>query len=388
MTSELKSIDITSTLRKIASESASHSMPELASGLSTKIVFGEQNLRSVIPAIQELRRHSQQESDLTTDPQYFIANNAQTQRRVAAVLIYRSFKLDACVYFYEHCRFGVGLGVLRGGDTAGDGLVAGPHDLRLQYAALAIDAALRHWRIHTISLAIMAPEHLCIQILGPPSKYRMFFSEMMERELSLKSTYSQMLLSFGPRTRRSLAGKRRLLEERTGVVFLPSIAPGQALSAMLDLSPKSTPMRAERFYHCRYHLSIERPNLFSMAMRLPDGVWLSFLSGWRIDRVTYIDLQMNNNQFKKESISAVMRSYLLEHEIANKQEAIKFVGGTSILLKRYCQPVDASTFTLIRRPSFRGNLLSFIGQKVGMDSVYKRTLQSTKGTSLATKTDE
>jgi len=56
-----------------------------------------------------------------------------------------------------------------------------------------------------------------------------------------------------------------------------------------------------------------------MGLRLPDGPWLSILSGWRRNRVTYVDLQMNDTTFKKESISAVMRAFMLEHEIARSR---------------------------------------------------------------------
>ncbi len=39
---------------------------------------------------------------------------------------------------------------------------------------------------------------------------------------------------------------------------------------------------------------------------------------------------MNNMRFKKESLSAVMRAFMLEHEITARQERIHFVGGTSL----------------------------------------------------------
>ena len=71
-----------------------------------------------------------------------------------------------------------------------------------------------------------------------------------------------------------------------------------------------------------------------MGMRLPDGTWLSLLSGWRRDRVTYVDLQMNNMHFKKESLSAVMRAFMLEHEIACKQELIHFVGRNLFAVRK------------------------------------------------------
>ena len=66
-----------------------------------------------------------QQDDYSTDLEYFIAANKQKNRRVAAVLIRRNDDLEACVLFIEHCRYGIGLGLWRGGDTVGDGLIAG-----------------------------------------------------------------------------------------------------------------------------------------------------------------------------------------------------------------------------------------------------------------------
>ena len=89
---------------------------------TTELIVGEKNLRSFIPAIRELRLRCGQKDDFTTDLQYFIAANTPKNRRVAAVLIRRNGDLEACVLFIEHCRFGVSLGLSRGGDAAGDGL--------------------------------------------------------------------------------------------------------------------------------------------------------------------------------------------------------------------------------------------------------------------------
>ena len=110
------------------------------------------------------------------------------------------------------------------------------------------------------------------------------------------------------------------------------------------------------YYRARYRLLQEVPEFFSMGLRLPDGTWLSILSGWRRNRVTYIDLQMNDMHFKRESISAVMRAFMLEHEIARKQELINFVGGTSLLLRRYCRPTESCTDAFFWRPCLRATL--------------------------------
>jgi hypothetical protein len=99
---------------------------------------------------------------------------------------------------------------------------------------------------------------------------------------------------------------------------------------MLQLRPRALPRRFAKFYRARCRMLRERPEFFCTGMCLPDGTWLSILSGWRHDRVTHVDLQRNGMCFKKESLSAVMRAFMLQHEIASKQQLIDFVGGTSL----------------------------------------------------------
>jgi hypothetical protein len=339
---------------------------------TTELMFGEGKIRAYLPAIRELRLRCGQEDDLTTEPQYFIAANTLKGRRVAAVLIRRNHELEACVLLYEHCRFGIGLGLLRGGDYLGESLVTGPERFRVQYVHLAAQALLRHWRIHGVSLTIRACLDDCIEVIGSKGKYRMFSERSTQHKLPLERTYPAMLAGMGPRTRRSLAGKRRQLEQSTNVVFSPSLEPEQALEVMLAIRPKSLPNRITRFYHARYRLLRENPEFFSMGMRFPDGSWLSILSGWRRNRVTYVDLQMNDLHFKRESISAVMRAFMLEHEIACQQELINFIGGCSLLLRRYCQPVELCTDVLLLRPCLRATLSMLVTPHLKQRSVYER----------------
>jgi hypothetical protein len=215
--------------------------------------------------------------------------------------------------------------------------------------------------------------------MGPQDKYRIFSGRTVQYKLPLESTYSATLAGMGPRTRRSLAGKRQKLEMNANVVFLPSLEPGQALEAMLRLQKRSLAKRITAFYHARYRLLQEAPEFFSMGMRLPDGTWLSVLSGWRRNRVTYIDLQMNDMHFKRESISAVMRAFMLEHEIACKQQLINFVGGTSLLLRRYCRPIELCTDAFFWRPCLRATFTNMVIPRLKPKTFY---------TLVKTETDE
>ncbi len=334
--------------------------------------MGERSLRAYFPKIQQLRHQCGQADDLTTDPHYFIAANTQKNRRVAAVLIRQNSALEACVLFYEHCRFGLGLGLFRGGGILGETLAVGPETFHLQYVHLAAHSLLQRWRIHGVSLAVRASADRCIEIMGSRDNYRIFCGREIRYKLPLESTYQAMLASLGPRTRRSLAGKRQQLVARAHVVFEPALEPPQALDAMLSLQPRSLPNRITGFYQARYHLLRDQQSFFCMGLRLPDGEWLSVLSGWRLNGVTYVDLQMNDRLRRKDSISAVMRAFMLEHEIAARQQLINFVGGTSLLLRRYCRPIEPSTEIFIWRPCLRASLFKVIVPRIKSESVYER----------------
>jgi hypothetical protein len=336
---------------------------------TTELIVGERTLWAFSPAILELRLRCGQQDELTTDPQYFIAANT-LNRRVAAVLIRLENELEACVFFFEHCKFGIGLGVMRGGGLIGENCVAGPEAFRLQYVQLAAEALLRHRRIHGVSISVRAHLDTCLEVMGPKSTYRLFSERNIQYRLPLENTYSATLAGMGPRTRRSLAGKRRQLETRAHAVFLPSLNPSLALEAMLRLQKRSVAKRITEFYRARCRLLQEAPDFFCMGLRLPDGTWLSVLSGCRRNRVTYIDLQMNDMHFKRESISAVMRAFMLEHEIGCKQEFIHFMGGTSLLLRRYCKPGEPCTDAFFYRPCLRAGFINMMIPRLKPESFY------------------
>jgi hypothetical protein len=192
---------------------------------TTDLILGEPKLRQFLQEIRVLRLRCGQQDDLTTDPEYFLTANAIRFRRVAAVLIGRDRELEACVFFIEHCILGVGLGLLDGGDATGESLVVAPEPFRVEYVHLAAQSLLGIWRIHGVSLRMSGSSRHCMEVMGPQSRYRVFAARDTPRRLPLESTYRKLLAGMGPRTRRSLAGKRRQLEQSAHVVFLPALQP-------------------------------------------------------------------------------------------------------------------------------------------------------------------
>jgi len=151
---------------------------------------------------------------------------------------------------------------------------------------------------------------------------------------------------------------------------------------MLKLQHRVLPEhRTTAYYHARYRLLRENSEFFCMGLRLPDDEWLSILCGWRLNQVTYVDFQMNDMHYKKESISAVMRAFLLEHEIACKQKSIHFVGGTSLLLKRYCRPIEFGTDCFFWRPCLRSRFLEMIASRLKPGSLHERAKGKTENES-------
>jgi hypothetical protein len=349
-----------------------HASPFLEGPRTTQLLSGNQELLAHLAEIRTLRLQCGQEDDLTTDPEYFIAANTLGNRKCSAVLIRRDQELEACVLFYEHTRRGLGLGLFRGGDYIGESLVAGPSAFQVHYVHLATQALLKKWRIHGVSLSIKAPETTCIEVMGTPNEFRRFLCTQIQHKLSLESTYEGMLASMGPRTRRSLNGKRQQLEKSANVQFIPSLDPDEALAIMLGLESKSNPRHIGEFFQARHRLLCSNPDFFSMGLRLPDGPWLSLLTGWRRNQVTYVDLQMNDMHYKKESLSAVMRAFFLEHEIGNKQQLVNFVGGSSLLLRRYCAPVEPCTEVFVYKSNILSRFFEWIGRHAQSGSVYER----------------
>jgi hypothetical protein len=336
------------------------------------VLIGNRAIHSHLAEILELRRRCHREDDLTTEPEYFFAAQALPNRRCAAVLIREDQELKACVFFYEHTRYGIGLGLFRGGDYVGESLVVAPEALHVQYVHLATQALLKQWRIHGVSITMKAPVDRCIEIMGPASYFNRFTGSEVQHRLPLANTYEDMLANMGPRTRRSLAGKRQQLEKSMNVQFVAALRPDQCLDAMLELHEKSVPRRVTDFYQARYRLLRGKSEFFSMGLRLAEGPWLSMVTGWRRNQVTYVDLQMNDMNYKKESLSAVMRAFLLEHEIGLKQELINFVAGSSLLLRRYCEPLEPCTDLFISKPGLRSQFFEMVASRVQSGSVYER----------------
>jgi hypothetical protein len=329
---------------------------ELAGQFSADILIGAGQILPVKHELDELRLLCNQQDDLTTDIEYFISCKHPRNCRPVVLLFRNGSRPAAALFLHEVCFVWFGTRLCAGGDSAGDGILIAPEQQREVFLRRAVHELLNvQKRFHTVRLCVKTSGGRRLVDNGAPGLRSKLVERTMKHRLTLADSYDGMLASFGPRTRRSLRTKRRQLENALRPDFFPGLKPEQAIAVMHYLcSRSSSPFKSKWYLHARRKFLDSRANAFAMALRSHDGTWLSFLSGWRRNGTTYVDMQMNHSAFKRESLSAVMRAFLLEHEIGAGQKYLEFVGGCSVLLERYCSPGQQVVDLLVTRFTIDG----------------------------------
>jgi len=191
------------------------------------------------------------------------------------------------------------------------------------------------------------------------------------------TTFDESLSRFGAHTRRNLRYYRRRVERELGCEFLPALDGPKLREALVELQGcTDDPVRAGVAKN-RIAQVARDPQAFCMGLRAVDGRWLSWISGWRCGRHTYIDWQCNRNGLQRYSLSTAMRSYLIEHESLMRQSHIHFLGGTSHSMHYgFCE--ESCTDWLLMRHAWAALLLRlaspalrWTGRLVGASGVAK-----------------
>jgi hypothetical protein len=328
---------------------------ESAAQFSTDLLVGARSILSVKAELDELRSRCNQQDDLTTDIDYFLSCKHPRNCRPIVLILRNKSRAAAAVLLHEVCFVWLGTGLCGAGDSAGDGLLIAPAEERELFLRRAIDELINvQRRFHTVRLRVKTLSGAALVHNAASGINSKLIESTVKHTLPLAGSYADMLAIFGLRTRRSLRTKRRQLEDALHPDFLSGLPPEQAMEAMRYLRPRSSSSARSMWYFKSRRTFLEScSDAFAMALRSHDGAWLSFLSGWRRNGTTYVDMQLNHSEYKRESLSAVMRAFLLEHEIGAGQGNITFVGGCSALLERYCEPEEAVVDLFVTRSSIR-----------------------------------
>jgi hypothetical protein len=322
---------------------------------STDLLVGAGPILAIRQELDELRTRCDQQDDMTTNVDYFLSYMDPRNCRPVVLTFRSESRLEAAVFFHQVCFVWVGTGLGCAGDPVGDGLLITPAHEREDFLRRAMEELVCvQKKFHTIRLLVKSSRSARLVDFERSGVRSKIIERTVKHRLALAESYEEMMASFGLRTRRSLRTKRRQLEEILRPEFLPRLGPEESFEGMCYLRARSSlPARSMWYFEGRRRILHAHPDAFAMALRSPDGAWLSILSGWRRNGTTYVDVQLNHAGYARESLSAVMRAFLLEHEIGIGQKYIVFVGGCSALLERYCNPSESVVDLLVTRYSIR-----------------------------------
>lgn len=144
----------------------------------------------------------------------------------------------------------------------------------------------------------------------------------------LQGDFDGSLAGLGAHTRRNLRYYRRRADRELRAEFHPNLEGADLRDAVLDLRYAMPDELSAGVLKNRIAHVARTPEAFCMGVKAADGRWLSWVSGWRCGRYTYIDWQCNRDGLSRYSLSTVMRSHLIEQESRRAQRQIRFLGGT------------------------------------------------------------
>jgi hypothetical protein len=177
--------------------------------------------------------------------------------------------------------------------------------------------------------------------------------------LLLEKTFDGTLAKVGTRTRRNMRYYRKRAEAELGCVFLPDVRIGKR--EFLDFNRECMYAVPGKVASWRYQSleNLETP-LF-MGIKDRGGRWLSLLGGRRHHGGTEILWQMNRSGLSPYSLSIVMRSYFMEHEIAHGMRKLYMEGGTAHPM-RFSFVTDKVTDLVVVRRSRLGLVVPTLAQ--------------------------
>jgi hypothetical protein len=289
-----------------------------------------------IQSLQPLVRRSLPQNDILLDPEFFLASVAENWvPRVVAVS--HGSELAGVVYARERILPGFRLGIVYSDSTLGSILFGDPLEQQDTFL-IALETLLASGGTRGIRLRVRrrSPELAAVLKLLASSRVDFHFLHVNgHASLSLPGTYEQLLLSFGYTTRHNFRYYRRRFET-AGHVYLDNLSLDELRSAAFYLEPKCSmparPHSTDRFL--KMTATADRP--LAVGLKHRNGEWLSIIGGVYRPDAGVLLLQLNNDrEFPRESLSVVLRGYLIESLIHQGMKEFIIWGGTAPPLSRY-----------------------------------------------------
>jgi hypothetical protein len=254
-------------------------------------------------------------------------------RSDVSVLELRAGDLWGAVLVYEYRVLGFGSSLFTASDYNGSRAVIAPAKLRRQVSAAVCRYLMdRGAQIVLLNLEPGAPEscQICFEGAMAGTTKRWWGTQRREvgATIALHKTFDATLARMGKHTRRNMRYYRRKAEAELGCSFTANVKSMLTMGQLMELNHASTHPVPHSILKRRYKTTKSMEGFFCVGSTRADGQWISLLGGRRHRGVTEVDWQMNRGGLAKYSVGTVIRSYLIEHEIAIGMEKLFFEGGT------------------------------------------------------------
>ncbi len=326
--------------------------------------------------LNELANRSGQHG-VVRDLAYFLHKPGILKRTPVLILVVRDDRkqvdvlthddLIGAVLLFEYRVAGIHTGMFTSNDRSGRGSLIAPPHLRSAVATCAAEHLLQAGA-HVLMFSFREEHQAALAPGWPATRSSKAVWAIRRRQvhdyLPLQPTYDETLAHIGHRTRRDLRYYRRRAEKELGCTFHPAVRIStEDLLAFNRDCMYAVPDKVAAWRHDALR-DVSDPLL--MGLRDGQGRWLSLLGARRFNDSSEVLWQMNRDGMSKHSLSLVMRSYFIEHEIAHGAVRLYFEGG---IQHPICNSFALGTITDLA--AMRSTPVARLARKLGKRLIYK-----------------
>jgi hypothetical protein len=278
-------------------------------------------------------------------------------RSDVSLLELRAEDLRGAVLVYEYRVLGFGSGLFTTCDFNGRRAVIAPAALQTQVSA-TVCRYLMEQGAHLVLLSLNPGSaescQICFEnaMVGERKRWWTTQTRKVGATIALHPTLDATLAEMGKHTRRNLRYYRRKAEAELEYRFANDVKSVLTMAQLIELNHASTHPVAQSILERRYETMTSMEGFFGVGLKQTGGQWTSLLGGRRHHGVTEVDWQMNRAGLAKYSVGTVIRSYLIEYEIAIGTDKLFFEGGTPHTMRHSFLSEEAMDIVVMNRSLF------------------------------------
>jgi hypothetical protein len=304
------------------------------SAIRCEILISARDFVRIWQPLSVLRRALGSEQDVLTDPLHFLCATDAT-RRSCSVACWMGEELIGVVFATSHYALGVPTGYAIAGDFTGRGSVL----CRPEHQSLVVESATRcmmQHGVHSLHLRISPAVDEQLKLSGLVVKQ--LYEHVPGDLIALPGSYDRFFTSLGSNTRRNIRRYTRRAAA-AGIVFAGRVSASDYAAAVERLNRRSGfSVGAHRIARDKRLIELHCGEHF--ALRAANGQIVAALCGFSRNGRFHLLSQTNDAGLPDLSLSLVLRGFVIEHIIAAGHTELQFMGGSSLILGRFCAPLS------------------------------------------------